>query len=257
VQESYPEHPAFTGIAPYYDALMRGVPYRQWARYLDRLLSHRKVKPKRILDLACGTGNVTELLVARGAEVVGVDLSAPMIEMARRKALQKRLSIAYFVQDAGEMDLPGPPFDLCVSFFDSLNYIADPAHLEKAIQRVSAHLAPGGLFIFDINSEFALINSFFDQENTHSNDRLRYAWRSEYDASTRLCYVHMRFFLRESNGVDREFRETHVQFAYREDELREMLLRAGFEGIETFHAYTFRPVSPTTDRIFFVAQRSG
>ena len=254
---SYPEHPAFTEIAPHYDALMRGVPYKQWARYLDRLLSYRRAKPRRVLDLACGTGNVTELLAARGGDVVGVDVSAPMVEVARRKAEQKGLPIRYFVQDAAELDLPGPPFDLCVSFFDSLNYIAEPARLEMAVQRVFAHLAPGGLFIFDINSEFALENGFFDQVNTYTNDRLRYVWRSEYDSETRLCHIHMRFFLRERNGVDREFRETHVQFAYREGELREMLRRAGFAEIETFHAYTFKPVSATTDRIFFIAQRPG
>jgi ubiquinone/menaquinone biosynthesis C-methylase UbiE len=254
---SYPEYPAFTEIAPHYDALMHGVPYRQWARYLDRLLAHRRAKPRRILDLACGTGNVTELLAARGGEVVGVDLSEPMIAMARAKAEKKGLSIRYYAQDAAEMHLPGLPFDLCVSFFDSLNYIHVPVQLESAIERVFAHLAPGGLFIFDINSEFALKNGFFDQENTYSNDRLRYVWRSEYDDQTRLCHVHMRFFLRERNGVDREFRETHVQFAYGEGELRDMLLRAGFGQIETFHAYTFRAVGPTTDRIFFIAQRPG
>jgi SAM-dependent methyltransferase len=189
--------------------------------------------------------------------VTGVDLSAPMIESARDKAQKKRLPIEYVVQNAAEMELPVAPFDLCVSLFDSLNYILDPGDLSRAIQRVYAHLAPGALFIFDINSEFALVNSFFDQDNLYTNDRLRYVWRSSYDTESRLCTIRMRFFLRHRDGVDREFRENHLQFAYREEELWTMLDGAGFDEIETFHAYTLRPVGPTTDRIFFVAQRPG
>lgn len=250
-----PEAPQFTAVAPHYDALMRGVPYRDWVRYLDRLLDTRRAAPRRVLDLACGTGNVTEILARLGYDMVGADLSEPMIAEARCKAAKHGLDIAYYVQDAAELALPDPPFDLCVSLFDSLNYILDPDALARAMERVFAHLAPGGLFVFDINSVFALENGFFDQENLFAEDRLRYVWRSAYDPATRLCRVAMRFFLRDADGVDREFRETHIQFAYQEDELRAMLSQAGFTAIETYQAYTLRPVRPTTDRIFFVAQR--
>jgi SAM-dependent methyltransferase len=247
--------PQFTAIAPYYDDLMQGVPYRHWARYLERLLDEWNALPRRVLDLACGTGNVTEILAERGYEAVGVDISAPMIEEARRKAAQKNLPIEYHVQNAAQLDLPGPPFDLCVSLFDSLNYILEPEALARAMARVYAHLRQDGLFIFDVNSVFALQNQFFDQENLSSREALRYDWRSEYDPETRICRVKMRFLLRQPDGADREFYETHLQYAYEEVELREMLVRAGFDRIESYHAYTLRPVAPATDRIFFVAQR--
>ncbi len=249
------DSPSFTAVAPYYDLLMRDVPYRFWVRYIQQLLAENDLLPTRILDLACGTGNVSEILAQEGYEVTGVDLSPGMIEAARRKAVKRRLPISYHVQDAAELELPGPPFDLCVSLFDSLNYILDPSALRRAIGRVHTHLRPEGLFIFDINSAYALENGFFDQENLHSEDRLRYVWRSEYDAASRRCTVHMRFFLRNRRGVDEEFRETHEQYAYREDELREMLAGAGFQEIRTYHAYTLHPVRPTTDRIFFTARR--
>jgi ubiquinone/menaquinone biosynthesis C-methylase UbiE len=233
---------------------MRGVPYRHWVRYIESLLRNRKQKPRRVLDLACGTGNVSEILAER-YKVVGVDLSEPMIVEARRKAEKKGRQVEYHVQDAAELNLPGEPFDLCVSLFDSLNYILDPARLEMAIERVYDHLRPGGLFIFDINSAYALEHNFFDQDNLEDRARLRYVWRSEFDAASRLCTIRMRFFLMQRNGVDAEFREEHVQFAYTEEELRRMLVGAGFAQIETFQAYTENPVRPTSDRIFFVAQR--
>jgi SAM-dependent methyltransferase len=253
--DDYPSSESFKLVAAHYDHLMRDVPYKAWVRYLHELLAARRHAPKRVLDLACGTGTVSELLHREGFDVTGVDLSADMISEARRKAAKRGLAIAYHVQDAAELDLPPPPFDLCVSLFDSLNYMLEPARLAEAIRRVHEHLRPGGLFIFDINSAYALENNFFEQSNVTTNDRLRYVWRSEYDAPTRLCTVSMRFFVRGPRGVDEEFRETHVQFAYTETELRAMLQDAGFTSVETFQAYTRRPTRPTTDRIFFVAER--
>jgi SAM-dependent methyltransferase len=251
----YPTSASFDLVAPHYDALMRGVPYGSWIQYLDELLKQYDLIPERVLDLACGTGSASAIMASRGWTVVGVDLAERMVAEAIRKAAKKGIPVSFHVQDAAELDLPGPPFDLCVSFFDSLNYIVDPERLDLAIQRVYAHLRPGGLLVFDINSAFALKHSFFDQENTNSRDRLRYVWRSFYDANTRLCTVRMRFFWRNPKGVDDEFREEHVQFAYEEDEVRRLLIQAGFEEIETFHAYTLLPVRPTSDRIFFVARK--
>jgi hypothetical protein len=65
----------------------------------------------------------------------------------------------------------------------------------------------------------------------------------------------MRFWVRQDNGLDRTFEETHWQFAYREDEIRDMLAAAGFREIETYQAYTLRPPHRTSDRIFYVAQK--
>lgn len=246
---------AFQSIAPYYDLLMRDVPYKGWVEYLHQILDSRGFNPRRILDLACGTGSVSEILTSFGYEVVGVDLSQPMIERARKKASEKGLQIEYHVQNAANLEVFGEGFDLCVSLFDSLNYIIDRTDLATTVKRVYEHLRPGGLFIFDINSVFALEGGFFDQDNTHSHARLRYVWRSEYDPKSRLCTVNMRFFLRDRHGIDQEFGEQHLQFAYEEDEVREMLIEAGFYRVQTYNAYSLLPVRRTTDRIFFLAER--
>ena len=118
------------------------------------------------------------------------------------------------------------------------------------------HLEPGGLFIFDINSEFALKNRFFDQDNlAHPEERLTYDWDSSYSESTRLCRVDMKFWYREDNGDKRPFEEVHLQYAYREEEVQKMLADAGFDDISTYQAYALRAPMRTSDRIFFVARR--
>lgn len=246
---------AFVAVAPLYDELMTGVPYTNWVRYLGELLTLRNAHPRKVLDLACGTGNVSELLFAEGYTVTGVDIAPGMIAEAKRKAAAQDFPIDYFVQDAAELDLPGRRFDLCVSLFDSLNYILQPERLAMAIERVAAHLTHNGLFIFDLNSEFALRNNFFDQSNRNTDERLRYNWVSDYFPETRLCRVRMQFWYHEDNGSERAFEETHWQYAYRSDEILTMLEAAGFEDLVTYQAYTLRPPTRTADRIFYVARK--
>jgi ubiquinone/menaquinone biosynthesis C-methylase UbiE len=247
---------AFVDVAPLYDHLMHTVPYIEWLNYLVRLLEERRAKPRQVLDLACGTGNVSELLAAEGYRVVGVDLAPGMIAQARSKAAERGLDIEYHVQDAAELDLPGRRFDLCVSLFDSLNYITDPARLAAAMARLAAHLTRNGLFIFDLNSEYALVNNFFDQGNLGTADPLRYDWKSEYFPATRLCRVRMKFWHRQSDGTDRYFEEEHWQYAYRESEIVDMLRDAGFDQIAAYKAYTLRSPVRTSDRIFYVARKA-
>ena len=68
---------AYTALAGSYDALTRDVDYERRARYLSRLLA---VRPGSvILDLACGTGTLTEIFARAGHRMVGVDLSADML----------------------------------------------------------------------------------------------------------------------------------------------------------------------------------
>lgn len=246
----------FGPIAPYYDELMQDVPYASWIEYVHRLLAQWKLRPEKVLDLACGTGILSELLHGQGYRVTGVDLSPEMIAVARRKALQRGLPITYHVQDAADLDLPEKDFHLCISLFDSLNYILKPPRLACAIQHVAQHLLPGGLFLFDMNSEYALANLFFTQDNLGTEARLRYDWDSVYFSEQRLCRVDMRFWYREEDGSVRTFQEVHWQYAYREDEVRAMLEEAGFQEVRTYHAYTLHPPHARTDRIFYAARKS-
>jgi len=240
----------FTEITRYYDDLMAGVPYSLWVEYLQALLKRVDFHPSTILDVACGTGNVSELLADLGYEVVGVDISPGMIEGAKAK----HGKVEYHVQDMAELDLEGRKFDLAISLFDSLNYVTDPERLAQAIKRVGEHLVDGGYFIFDVNTIYALSHHFFDQANIASDHYPHYVWNSEYDHSTRICRVNMTFEVME-DGIPRQFKEVHVQRGHALEELTQWLLDAGFEVVETFHAYRFRKPTRRSDRVFFVARK--
>jgi 2-polyprenyl-3-methyl-5-hydroxy-6-metoxy-1,4-benzoquinol methylase len=249
------EQDQFERVAPFYDELMSGVPYIWWVGYLQVLLDKYDASPTKILDVACGTGSVSELLAVDGYEVVGIDISERMIDMAKLKAQQQGFNIRYYAQDVAELNLD-ETFDLAISFFDSLNYVSDPASLSKGFHRVAAHLEPGSLFIFDLNTEYALANRMFDQELLAKGRPVRYRWRSVFDEATRLCDITMEFWVMEGDK-ESAFTIVHRQRAYSSDEITEMLDAAGFDLLAVYQSYTLKRPRRNSDRVHFVAKLRG
>lgn len=241
------ETEAFSAVAPYYDELMKPVPYRMWTSYYLLLLAYQGVKPKQVLDVCCGTGTMCELLVREGLEMSGLDLSAPMIERAREKANEKKLSIRYEVADATNFEM-GETYDAALSFFDSLNNLLEPDQLLNAFRSVARHLRPGGSWIFDMNMAYAFEEQMFDQESLKARSKLKYKWVGDWDAKSRIITVNMKFWWDGS-----EFNEVHRQRAYAEDEVRVLLEQAGFTEVKTFHSYTLEHPRKNSDRLHFTA----
>lgn len=250
-----PENMAFGAVTPYYDVLMAGVPYQFWVDYLERLWTRHGQMPLTVLDLACGTGTVSRILASRGYELTGVDLAEGMLEVARRKALEARLPLAFHQQDAATLDLGEQRFDSVVCLFDSLNYLVEPVRLQVAFARIFAHLRPGGSFIFDVNTEYALANGMFNQSCTRRDEPLHYRWRSQYDPETRLCTVRMNFSYDSGDGRRQAFTEVHRQRAYSKEELTQWLREAGFTEIFVYDGYTTNPPKKRSDRLFYFAAK--
>ncbi|MBN9501395.1 MAG: hypothetical protein BGO01_01100 [Armatimonadetes bacterium 55-13] len=238
---------SFTAVAPFYDELMKQVPYRMWVGYYLLLLSHQNAHPKTILDVCCGTGTMCEMLTQEGYEMAGVDLAAEMIRIAKKKASRKRLNIHYECADAAEFEM-GDTYDAAYSFFDSLNNILDADQLQRAFIQVAKHIKPGGSFIFDVNTAYAFETQLFDQEDLKQRSKLKYKWNGDWDPEKRIITVNMKFW---RNGE--EFTETHRQRAYTDEELIGMLVQAGFKDIQRFHSYTLNPPRFKSDRLHYTA----
>lgn len=245
---------SFTAVASHYDELMASVPYRMWVDYIHDIAREFGFDFATVLDVACGTGSVALEFARRGCTAVGVDKSAEMIEEACEKARQSGVkNVEFLCHDACTMQL-NQLSDLAVSLFDSFNYILQPDELERAFACVQAALVEGGYFVFDMNSEYALRENLFTQNNLYSRGPLRYNWVSSYDKVTRRCRVEMNFERWDEDRVEK-FSEVHHQRAYDMDEVNELLKAAGFEPVAVYDAYTFRSPRRATERIYFVAQR--
>lgn len=241
----------FTEVAEVYDSLMSVIPYSYWADYVERLWFRFETKPHRILDLACGTGNVLLELLERGFEVEGADYSAAMLEIARRKVPPE---VPLWCQDARSLEIPGKPFDACVCLFDSLNYLLSLADLCRAFQSVHRQLTPGGTFVFDMNAIRALETGMFDQKGTGHDPTLQYEWQSAWERTSRICTIRMEFRIKAPTGT-RVLHETHVQRGYTIEEIRGGLRDAGFEVLGFFDAFTTHSPNFRTDRYHVIARK--
>jgi ubiquinone/menaquinone biosynthesis C-methylase UbiE len=237
---------AFTSIAPFYDLLMAPVPYSQWADYVEELFRAQGCKPVRVLDLATGTGSVALHLALRGYRMTGVDKSRPMLAVARRKAKKVGVRVRWVQQDVTRLSLPLRAFDAAVCLYDSLNYVTSIRALKSVFSGVATVLKPGGLFIFDLNTPYALEREMFTQSGQVGP--LRYEWKSRYNPKTRLARIRMDFAMGE-----KKFRELHIQRAYSTRQVCDLLESAGLLPLDAYAAYTRLPPGPRTDRTFFVA----
>ena len=246
----------FADLAPYYDELMQSVPYEDWAEYVSTLWTFANHKPRRVLDAACGTGNVSFELAKRGLDVVGVDLSRGMIEaaQAKQKSLKKLASRTRFIcDDLTTFDL-GETFDSATCLYDSLNYILDPLDLEKAFRRIAAHIETDGVWVFDMNSDYAFRADLFSQCDHNPKKNLNYDWRASFDEKTRICEVKMEF-RRTLKGKTETFYETHRERAYELPEIKELLNETGWNLEWSFDAYSLNPPHAQSERWYFVARK--
>ena len=81
---------AYNSFAKVYDTFMDNVPYEEWCLYLRGLLEEYHIKEGLVLDLGCGTGTMAELMAEAGYDMIGVDSSADMLEIALDKRIRSR-----------------------------------------------------------------------------------------------------------------------------------------------------------------------
>ena len=166
-------------MAKYYDALTADVPYEEFAEFLMKIFRREKASPGLILDLACGTGSITKLLAERGYDMIGADSSPDMLMQAQAKCSSLSGQPTFICQNMTDLDLYGT-VDAVVSFLDSVNYLADPADLRRAFERVSLFLNPGGLFVFDLNTAYKL-SSIAGNAFVRETDGLFCVWQAAWN----------------------------------------------------------------------------
>ena len=115
---------SYTGFAKVYDLFMEDVPYKEWSRWIAEMLRAHGIEDGLVLDLACGTGVMTELLAEAGYDMIGIDQSEEMLERALDRKEQSGHDILYLCQDMREFELYGTVRAI-VSVCDSMNYVLE------------------------------------------------------------------------------------------------------------------------------------
>ena len=143
---------AFGGYARYYDLLYRDKDYRAETEFVDRLIRTHAPGARRVLELGCGTGIHGTLLAEQGYDVVGLDRSEDMLTAAAQRVTALPQAIASRVRfikgDVRDFQVEGH-FDAALALFHVMSYQLTNDDLRAVFAGVKAHLAPGGIFIFD------------------------------------------------------------------------------------------------------------
>ncbi|MGE7905410.1 class I SAM-dependent DNA methyltransferase [Peribacillus sp. NPDC094092] len=238
-----------------YDELMKGAPYEKWLMILTAKLEQYGIGGRKVLDLACGTGEMTVELAQHGFEVTGVDLSDEMLLVANEKAVKLGLSIPLFQQNMAELEGLGQ-FDCVTIFCDSLNYLRDEEDIVRTFSRVHEHLKDGGLFLFDVHSIYKMEEIFRDNTFAVNGEEVSYIWDCFPGEEAYSVEHDLSFFVRDDeSGLYDRFDELHYQRTYPVEQYKKWLEQAGFTVSEILADLEDAPLVAETERILFVASK--
>ena len=249
---------AYSDFAAVYDRLMDNIPYDEWFSYLHNLLTEYEVNDGIVAELGCGTGNITERLSRSGYDMIGIDNSASMLDMANEKKSENNSSSLYLCQDMREFELYGT-VAACISICDSINYITEDDDLLTVFKLVNNYLDPKGIFIFDFNTRHYYKDVVADATIAEDRDDISFIWDNYYNDENDINELSLSIFIKEkaNNNLYRKYEELHLQKGYTLSKIKELINASGLEFITAYDAFTKNPADENCERIYIIAREKG
>lgn len=242
----------YSGFARVYDMFMDNIPYEEWSTYLMGILTEYGINDGLLLDLGCGTGNITELLADAGYDMIGIDNSDEMLNVALEKREASGNDILYLNQDMREFELYGT-VRAVVSICDSMNYILEEEELLTVFQLVNNYLDINGIFIFDLNT-ISKYESIGDSVIAENREEGSFIWENTYYEDEQVNEYDLTLFIPDRQGKYDKYIENHLQRGYRLETVKELLTKAGLEFVAAYDAFTREPVREGSERIYIIAR---
>ncbi len=288
---------AYTDFATVYDTFMDETPYEVWGDFVVELMekygvtkpvlsgsagaehgghevcegstrtvgadaeenSEAALEQERnlIAELGCGTGSFTLNMAKRGYDIIGIDMSPDMLDIARKKSMEQGLNIMYLEQDMRELDLyctAGTILSVC----DSINYLLEDEDVIETFKLVNNFLFPKGVFIFDFNTLHKYRDVIGDATIAENRDDCSFIWDNYYHEEEHINEYDLTIFTR--CGEDDVFKrsvETHYQRGYTLEEMKSFVEKAGLKFITAIDADTHKEPTEESERIYIVAGECG
>ena len=248
---------AYTSFASVYDTFMDNIPYEEWAEYLVDLLKEYGISDGLVLDLGCGTGNMTELLASADYDMIGVDNAEEMLEIAMEKREKSGHDILYLLQDMREFELYGT-VKAIVSICDSINYITEEEDLLEVFRLANNYLDPKGIFIFDFNTVYKYREVLGNQTIAEDREDCSFIWDNYYYEDEQINEYELSLFIKEQDSdLYRKYQEMHYQKAYDLETIKGLVEESGLEYIMAYDAFTRNQPTGESERIYVIAREKG
>lgn len=246
---------SYSNFAFYYDGLTKNVDYKKRAEYFDVLIKKYCTSGgSYLVDLACGTGSLSEEFASLGYDVVGIDYSEEMLSEALDKKYDSGYSIQYVCQDMTSFELYGNA-DVIICALDSINHLETSDDIRKTIERAYMFLEPGGVFIFDANTAYKHREVLGNNAFVFENDQVFCTWQNSYEEKDNRVEISLDFFERSDNGTYTRYSEDFAEIAPETSLIDKFLTDAGFEIMAHYDEDSENPVHEKTQRIIYAAKK--
>ncbi|TDT70543.1 methyltransferase family protein [Hypnocyclicus thermotrophus] len=232
----------YENFSKIYDEMMEYLEYDEW---LLLILNNFSDNVKKILDIGCGTGELSIRLKRLGFSVVGIDLSKGMLD----KAKEKDDNIKFIQEDMKNFKLE-EEFDAAIMIFDTINHLLNEEELRGTIKNVYNHLSKDGIFIFDTATR-KLMNEMFPEDYfVDDREEMTIIWQHEYNNEEDLDYIFTSFFVHKKDNIYERIDEEYAKKIFSEKVIDNICKNEGFEIIKKINNN-----NTAGDRIFYFLKK--
>lgn len=250
----------YEAVASFYNRYTYDIDYKKQTVFLDRCFrryaktGHTDEAPI-VLDAACGTGTSAILLTEMGYDMIGLDLSPEMLQIAAEAAASQKKEITWICQDMCKMNLFGT-VQAVFCMTDGLNHILRKKDLDCFFKRVHLFTEPGGVLVFDTLTEYYFQNVISGNVFCQEFDDSCCIWSGTYSARTGRCTYDITYFEEEATGLYRRYSDLVVEKVWPEETLFKSLAECGFEILSVCRNMNFSSCTEADERRYYICRRS-
>ena len=244
---------SYSSFAGVYDLLTFNASYDVMAARLCDILRSHGIEGGLVLDLGCGTGTLTYMLSERGYDMLGVDSSPDMLTLAQCKECLGARPL-FLCQSMEELDLYGT-VRAAVSTLDCFNHLPGADALDRAFSRLRLFVEPGGLLVFDVNTQYKHKSILANETYIYDLDDVYCVWQNATDGDSLVTDISLEVFQRCGDSTYTRFSESFSERAFSDECITGMLAKHGFSVLSRENAYTGIALSEHSQRALYTAVR--
>lgn len=235
-----------------YDKLSFDIEYENYAENIKKLSREYKIEKENMLELACGSGMLTQYFFDDFDRIDALDISTDMLNCFAEKFDNNKVNLIYYdMVEYEKKDF----YDLIVILLDSVNYVTNPSDLEKLFRNSYDNLKNDSLLVFDINSEMKMREIFGSECYVYEYEDIFYTWDNFLEDD--LIDMNLNFFVANPDGSYKRIEEFQQERIYSIEYVKTLLEEIGFTDIRIFDEDTMGVVNEDTLRVLFSARKAA